>query len=601
MKSSFYRCLIPFFFLLSHWLPAQPANDWQSKIEPGVFQKAMAGETVDFLVVLHEQADVSEARFFTQKKEKGAFVFQKLRETAARTQKTVRQTLENFGTPYRPFWVVNAVWAEGTMPLLEALAHLPEVSEIQSNPRVKIHEPERSSPSGSNRTLTWGITDIKADNVWAMGYTGQGVVVGGQDTGYEWDHVALKLKYRGWDDSTMTADHNYNWHDAIHSNAGANDCGFNSPVPCDDHNHGTHTMGTMVGENATDTFGVAPDAKWIGCRNMDNGTGTPTTYIECFEWFLAPTDLNDQNPDPSKAPGVINNSWACPVSEGCNTGNFATMETAVNNLRNAGVVVVASAGNSGSACETVNAPPAIFEGSLSVGATDVNDTIATFSSRGPVTVDGSNRLKPNVSAPGVGVYSCIRNNNYATWNGTSMAGPHVVGTVALVLSANPSLTGQVAQIESIIETSSTAKTTAQTCGGTPGAAIPNNTFGYGIIDAEAAVNQALALLPVELFSFTGTPDGMDVRLHWETSSIGGLNHFEVEHATGNSSFELLGKVAFSPASGSVSTYGFLHESPGAGVHYYRLKMVDIDGSFEFSNVVVVQMAALAGAGFLMFK
>jgi serine protease AprX len=594
MKAPNYVGLFFPIFLFSSLLSAQGTATWQSKIEPGIFQKAASGDTVEFLVVLREQTDVREARFIPRKKDKGAFIFQKLTATAARTQKPVRQTLENFGAPYRSFWVVNAVWAEGTLPLLEALAHLPEVGEIQSNPHVILQVPERSdyAPGGS-RAVTWGITGIGADLVWAMGYTGQGVVVGGQDTGYDWDHEALKLKYRGWDNLTMTADHNYNWHDAIHSNAGSNDCGFNSPEPCDDHNHGTHTMGTMVGENTTDEFGVAPDAKWMGCRNMDNGVGTPATYIECFEWFLAPTDLNDQNPDATKAPDVINNSWTCPVSEGCNTGNFSTMETAVNNLRNAGVVIVASAGNSGAACETIDAPPAIFAGCLSVGATNSSDTIATFSSRGPVTVDGSNRLKPNVSAPGVGVYSCIRNNNYATWSGTSMAGPHVAGTVALMLSANPSLTGQVEQVETILEYSAVAKTTAQTCGSTPGTNIPNNTFGYGIIDAEEAVNQALALLPVELFSFTGAPDGMDVRLHWETSSIGGLNHFEVEHAIDGSQFGLLGKVAFSPVQASTAIFGYLHEQPGAGINYYRLKMVDFDGSYEYSNVVVIQMAGVS--------
>ena len=592
MKAPNYIGLFSPILLLSGLLSAQGAWDWQSKIEPGVFQKAAAGETVEFLVVLREQADVSEARFIPLKKDKGAFVFQKLTATAEGTQNPIRQTLEDFGAPYRSFWIVNAVWAEGTLPLLEALARLPEVQEIQSNPHVNLEVPQRSDVTqDGNRAITWGITDIGADLVWAMGYTGQGVVVGGQDTGYDWDHEALKVKYRGWDNVAMTADHNYNWHDAIHSNAGANDCGFNSPEPCDDHNHGTHTMGTMTGENATDDFGVAPDAKWIGCRNMDNGNGTPTTYIECFEWFLAPTDLNGQNPDPTKAPDVINNSWSCPVSEGCNTGNFATMETALNNLRNSGVVIVVSAGNSGPNCETVDAPPAIFEGSFSVGATNSSDTIATFSSRGPVTVDGSNRLKPNVSAPGVSVYSCIRNNSYATWNGTSMAGPHVAGTVALMLSANPSLTGQVEQIETILENSAVAKTTAQTCGGTPGTNIPNNTFGYGIIDAEEAVIQSLALLPIELFSFSGMPQGMDVRLHWETSAIGGLNHFEVEHATSGASFTLLGKVPFSPASGTTTaTFQYLHEMPGAGVHYYRLKMVDFGGGYEYSNVIVIQMA-----------
>jgi serine protease AprX len=121
--------------------------------------------------------------------------------------------------------------------------------------------------------------------------SGQGVVVGGQDTGYQWDHPAIKSQYRGWDG--VEADHAYSWHDAIHEDLGSldlNHCGFDSPVPCDDHGHGTHTMGTIVGgaDNVGTQIGVAPGARWIGCRNMENGWGTPATYSECYEWFMAP-------------------------------------------------------------------------------------------------------------------------------------------------------------------------------------------------------------------------------------------------------------------------------------------------------------------------
>ena len=113
-----------------------------------------------------------------------------------------------------------------------------------------------------------------------MGFSGQGVVVGGQDTGYEWNHPALKNKYRGWNGST--ADHNYNWHDAIHNliGGGTNSCGLNLTAPCDDDNHVTHTMGTMDGGVNDDSIvGVAPAATWMGCRNMEEGDGTPATYI----------------------------------------------------------------------------------------------------------------------------------------------------------------------------------------------------------------------------------------------------------------------------------------------------------------------------------
>merc|ERR1712127_902407 len=100
----------------------------------------------------------------------------------------------------------------------------------------------------------------------------------------------------------------------------------------------------MVGEDNDNQIGVAPGAKWIACRNMERGNGTPATYIECFEWFMAPTDLNNENPDVSKAPHVIANSWSCPTSEGCDSTNWHVMEAVVQNLKASGVVVVVSAG-----------------------------------------------------------------------------------------------------------------------------------------------------------------------------------------------------------------------------------------------------------------
>jgi subtilisin family serine protease len=326
--------------------------------------------------------------------------------------------------------------------------------------------------------------------VWALGYTGQGVVVGGQDTGYQWNHPALINHYRGWDGTN--ANHNYNWHDAIHGlnphNTGNNPCGYNLTAPCDDNSHGTHTMGTMVGDDgAGNQIGMAPGAKWIGCRNMERGWGTPATYTECFQWFVAPTDLNGQNPDPSKAPDVINDSWYCPPAEGC--ADPLILQSVVENVRAAGIVVVFAAGNSGSGCSSINAPGAMYDASFTVGATDSGDNIAGFSSRGPVTVDGSNRLKPNVSAPGVNIRSSVPVNSYASgWSGTSMAGPHVVGLVALLLSAHPELRGQVDTIEHIIESSAVPRTDSQSCGDIPGTDVPNNTYGWGRVDALAALN-----------------------------------------------------------------------------------------------------------------
>jgi serine protease AprX len=306
----------------------------------------------------------------------------------------------------------------------------------------------------------------------------------------------LIKKYRGYrPDSTR---HAYSWHDAIHTNSPIyadtllNPCGFDSKVPCDDNSHGTHTMGTMVGSDDENIIGVAPDAKWIACRNMDRGYGSLSTYIECFEWMLAPYDQEGKNPDPLMAPHVINNSWYCSGEEGCDSTNMFVLEDAVINLKSAGIVVVVSNGNSGPSCRSTSGPPGLFEPSFSIGATDSQDSIAGFSSRGPVTVKGKTYIKPNVSAPGVNVRSVIRGGNFANFSGTSMAGPHVAGTVALMISANPNLAGRVEVIESILEGTPVGIYSSQDCGDFLGTALPNITYGYGRVDALRAVKEAMS-------------------------------------------------------------------------------------------------------------
>ena len=171
---------------------------------------------------------------------------------------------------------------------------------------------------------------------------------------------------------------------------------------------------------------------------------------------------------------------------------------AVESLRAAGIAVVASAGNSGSSCSTVADPPGIYEASFTVGATDSADTIASFSSRGPVTVDGSNRLKPDISAPGVNIRSAVRNNAYGSMSGTSMAAPHVAGAVALLWSGVPDLIGNIDDTESLLKGNANTSLpyNDQTCGGIPGTQLPNNTYGAGRLDIYSTVQTHLATLHV---------------------------------------------------------------------------------------------------------
>jgi subtilisin family serine protease len=444
------------------------------EVHPLVREEAAAGQA-EFLVILDEQADLGSVAALRSKSERGRAVFDSLTEVASRTQAPLIAELEARGLSYRPYWIANMIWVRGDLEAAEMLAARSDVRRLDANPWLPLDR-RPANVAAAPAAIEWGIQQILADQVWALGYTGDGIVVAGHDTGYEWDHPALIQRYRGWNGSVAT--HDYNWHDAIHSGGGS--CGHDSVEPCDDIDHGTHTMGTMVGDDGgSNRIGVSPGARWIGCRNMKSGNGTPTTYSECFQFFLAPTDLAGNNPDPDLAPHVINNSWTCSVGEGCSPD---TLRMVVENTRAAGIVVVAAATNLGDDCSSIDQAPAIYEMAITVGATDSDDDIAQLSARGPVTVDGSGRIKPDVSAPGIGVRSSVRGGGYETWDGTSMAAPHVAGQIALLLDARPDLIGRVDEIETLVKLSALPRTSSQNCGGIPGSAVPNPVYGYGRID-----------------------------------------------------------------------------------------------------------------------
>lgn len=443
---------------------------------------------------------------FESKEKKGEYVYTTLKSAAHKSQSDILNYLTKANFQYRSLYIINAIHIpKANAALIEYLSQLPSVQRLEHNSAYTHHKPIPNEKDITNletrgRVIQWGITRIKADTLWTLGIKGKGVVIGGEDTGVEL-HPLLKTNYRGTQNDN-TINNNYNWHDAIHSlhplnkdsttNEYNNPCGLDTIGPCDDDNHGTHTMGTMAANDQQ--IGVAPDAQWVACRCMERGWGTLASYIECFEWFLAPTDLNNNNPDPKKAPHVINNSWGCPPEEGCNPSNFAIMDQVIKNLKAAGIFVTASAGNSGSrGCGSINSPGAIFEATFTVGASNMGDSIAGFSSRGSILVDSSNRIKPNVVAPGVATLSTIRNGGFATLQGTSMAGPHVSGAVALLISAFPDLSGKVNLIEDILEQSADVKFQRISCGNENTNSIPNNTYGYGILNVHKAYELAKKL------------------------------------------------------------------------------------------------------------
>ncbi|UCG23502.1 MAG: S8 family serine peptidase [Chloroflexota bacterium] len=521
MKSRAHR-ITPLLLLLSALIALLAARNagagaWRAAVDPAVLAAYQEAEEVEFIVLLTERTDLSMAREQSSKLAKGRFTYRALRETASASQADLLAELSNAGlssgVTYRPFWIVNAVWVKADADILRQLAQRQDVKYIYGNPRLPFDAPVTQDPGlnpDATETVEWNLSLIGAPELWQRAIDGRGVVIGGQDTGYDWRHDALINQYRGWDG--QSENHDYNWHDAIHSSDGV--CGADSDEPCDDHGHGTHTMGTMVGDDGgSNKIGVAPAARWIGCRNMDRGVGTPATYIECFEWFIAPTKIDGSDPEPSMAPDIINNSWSCPPDEGCNDPGI--LQDAVDAVRAAGILTVQSAGNRGPGCATIDTPAAIYDASLTVGATTSSDHIASYSSRGPVLIDGSGRQKPDVVAPGSAIRSSYLNGGYNTLSGTSMAAPHVAGLAALLISAVPNLAGQVDRLESLILDSAVHKTSSQTCFHLPGDQVPNAVFGHGRIDAVAALRLTLPhkiiLLMIHHNSPIGSTDAMYTR------------------------------------------------------------------------------------------
>lgn len=569
MKKSF--SLLVFLLIVVFHADGQTPD---SKIAPELRTAFEKDARQDFIVLFHEKAQLAEARSLKGKSAKGKFVFETLQEVARRSQGRAVNLIRQTDAGVNSLFLVNALAVQGAdYATAYALATLPEVKALASDPWVKFPTPVADVQGATSRSGTeWGIDKINAPAVWNLGFLGQGVTIGGADTGYDWEHPAVTQQYRGRLGITGMVDHNYNWHDAIHDQSPLNSdpnnpCGFNVDHPCDDGIHGTHTMGTMAGDDGQgNQIGVAPGAFWVGCRNMERGWGRPSSYIECFQWFLAPTDLNGGTPDPERAPDVINNSWYCSEEEGCNSMAVnEMMRDAVIALKASGVFVVVSNGNFGPNCSTSDHPPAYFPESFSIGATRDDDGIAGFSSRGPVTIDSSYRLKPEVVAPGASVRSSIPGNDYAFLSGTSMAGPHVAGLVALVISSRPELAGEVETLEQIIKETAVPLLDPDAC--VNPTTTPNSTYGHGRVDALAAVQRAMSVsaptlnitAPMEVF-----PNPATSEVYFQCRQINGQGHLRLLNANGVSVYEATGQE-----SGSLFLRVPLTNLPN-GVYFWQM-------------------------------
>jgi subtilisin family serine protease len=427
---------------------------------------------------MSDQVDLSNAYLISDPIQKRENVYQSSTEFASESQVDIVDFLQRFRIDYDQYYLVNAIEVEAGPFWKWIIGQRKDVDRVLENPYLRPLPEEIPTNSGNELSVKetlWNLEMLGVYKVWEeFGVYGEGIIIGQADSGVDGNHPALRDQFVGSRENP-----NYSWYDPW----------FGTNYPQDMSGHGTHTLGTILGKS----IGLAPEANWIGCVNLGRNLGNPGYYLSCMQFLLAPfpedgNSLSDGKPEFGA--NILNNSWGCPEIEGCDALVF---DQAVYALRSAGVFVVSSAGNNGYyGCESITDPLAIYQDVLTVGAIDEMGEIAPFSSLGPVSVEGSGRIKPELVAPGVDVFSSMPNASYGILSGTSMAGPHVVGTVALMWSANPGLIGQIDLTEEIlIKTASDYVGIYPSC--VDGTSKPNSAVGFGVLNTFKAVEEAIKI------------------------------------------------------------------------------------------------------------
>ncbi|ABV62106.1 S8 family peptidase [Bacillus pumilus] len=461
----------------------------KAKISSRLMKQFQQDDQVTFLIKMKEQTNtkkVAKEAVSKAKKQKltaaktqytkRSAVVSELRATSEETQQALLTYLQKEKKKKQvkeihSYYIVNGLAVTGTKEVMEKVAAFPEVDQVLPNETRQIHRPvdlktKQKKQMKAVDGVEWNISQIHAPDAWALGYDGTGTVVASIDTGVEWDHPALKEKYRGFDPAHPNEPtHEFNWYDAT----------TGSEAPYDDLEHGTHVTGTMVGSepDGKNQIGVAPGAKWIAVKAFSEDGGTDADLLDAGEWILAPKD-DAGNPHPEKAPDVVNNSW------GGGPGLDDWYKDVVNAWRAADIFPEFSAGNTdlfNPGGEGSIANPANYQEAFATGATDQNNKLGSFSLQGPSPYGV---MKPDIAAPGVNIRSSIPGKGYEDgWNGTSMAGPHVSAVVALLRQAQSDLS--VEQIEQILIDTAKPLTDQQF------PESPNNGYGAGLVDAREAI------------------------------------------------------------------------------------------------------------------
>ncbi|TRV80854.1 S8 family serine peptidase [Streptomyces sp. 130] len=445
--------------------PPPPVTGLRSKADTQVLRQLDKKDTATFWVRLGSQADTSAAKRQKTRTDRDKALIAAKKKHAASTQAAVEALVRKAGAHATSYWISNTLKVTGDKALAEKIAARPEVAAIEPDRLLPLPQELPAEQEPTVDGVEWNVDSIGAPKVWdELGVRGEGIVIGSIDTGADYQHPALMSTYRGLKNDGSYS-HDYNWFDATRSCTGE--------APCDDYGHGTHTMGTMVGDDHQgDRIGVAPGARWMTVKACTPLGCAQDALMEAGQWILAPTDRDGADPRPDLAPDVVNNSWGGDVID-------TWYKDMVQAWRDAGIFPAFSNGNAGPYCATAGSPGA-YTNSYATGAYDSAGDIAYFSSRG----DGENgAVKPDISAPGVDIRSAAPGGGYAFMSGTSMASPHTAATVALMWAASPAIRGDVAATERLLDRSA-HDVDDTTCGGT---AENNNVYGEGRLDAYDAV------------------------------------------------------------------------------------------------------------------
>lgn len=552
-------------------------------------------EMIPIDIVLKEQMDFHALRaavYGLPRAQRRARVAEILQSYSAEKQNHLLRYLEEMAlqgkvSDIKSIWIHNGVYCRATKDVIMAVQRRIDVEYVDYDLKpIDIPKPENSTVAPDvTREIAWGVLKVRAEQVWSLGFTGQGIIVGIIDTGVNYNHVDLA---------------GHMWTDPNYPNHGWN-FELNNNDPMDVSGHGTHCAGSIASDGtAGSQCGVAPEAQIMACRVRTIADSVAEEQVFSAMQFVVSPTLS-----PTNGGDLISMSLGWQYQWG---PRRATWRQSCDNVGVAGIVMCVASGNE----RTSNTPPNAVRcpgdvpppwqnpqngatgapsDVITVGATDVNDVIGSFSSPGPVTWQSISPYNdysyppgltcPDVSAPGVNIKSCAYNNNAGYldgWNGTSMATPHTAGVVALMLQKNPGLTP--IEIDSILETTAIDL----------GSAGKDNNFGAGRIDALNAVNATpvvgvpetpsvispfdyakLCTLTPTLRFTTNDPQSDDVlyRIYWDTDTS-----FSSAESTTTGTYP----------SGAVASFVFPISLTDGMTYWWQVRATDTTSSGSWSGV-----------------